>query len=281
MKSQTQFNWIFIIVAGAIILTFFVNFAFKFKSFQEEKLSIELLINFDNALTNLQASLFNTFDIIEIPKDVEITCNEFRIEDKNYDNNKLIFSPNILKDKIYIYYKQFNFPFNVENLYYIISPGNRFYLIVNDAESREYAESLIEDLPEKFRENIQIKATRQLTGKNIFINQNSANDANIILQDNKVSIYYNNKLYDDVNKELVYGIIFSENFECNYNKLKSSLEKTVDVYQNKVFLLQNSNCNYASFPQYLQRLKEMKYQDVNAVETLNKNLASQNCPTLY
>ena len=281
MKSQTQFNWIFIIVAGAIILTFFVNFAFKFKSFQEEKLSIELLINFDNALTNLQASLFNTFDIIEIPKDVEITCNEFRIEDKNYDNNKLIFSPNILKDKIYIYYKQFNFPFNVENLYYIISPGNRFYLIVNDAESREYAESLIEDLPEKFRENIQIKATRQLTGKNIFINQNSANDANIILQDNKVSIYYKNKLYDDVNKELVYGIIFSENFECNYNKLKSSLEKTVDVYQNKVFLLQNSNCNYASFSQYLQRLKEMKYQDVNAVETLNKNLASQNCPTLY
>ena len=83
MKSQSQFNWIFIIIAGAIILAFFVNFALKYKSLQEEKISVELLINLDNALFNLQASPFNTFDVVNVPKDLEITCNNFKIGNRN------------------------------------------------------------------------------------------------------------------------------------------------------------------------------------------------------
>ena len=90
MKSQIEFNWIFIIIAGAIILTFFVTFAFKYKSVQEEKLSVDLLINLDKALYNLQASPYATFDIIDIPKDLQITCDDLKIGDRSYSNNNLI-----------------------------------------------------------------------------------------------------------------------------------------------------------------------------------------------
>lgn len=282
MKSQSQFNWIFIIIAGAIILTFFVNFGLRYKSLQDEKLSIELLINLDNALFNLQASPFNTFDVVNIPKDLEITCNNFKIGNRNYSNDKLIFSPKHLKDKIYIYYKPFNFPFKIENFYYIISPDDKFYLIASDQKSREFAQSLINDLLGGFRQNIAIESTRQATGKNIFINTAAnINDVKIILQDNKISINYNNKLYEDLNQELVYGVIFSDNFDCVYNKLKPSLEKTISSYQSKLILLQSSNCNYSPFVQYLNKLRELKHENIKPVEALNQNLASLNCPVLY
>jgi len=281
MKSQAQFNWIFVIIAGAIILTFFVSFALKYKSLQDEKLSVELLINFDNALTNLQSTTFTVFDTIEAPKEIEITCSKFRIENREYDNDKLIFSPKNLKDKIYIYYRQFNFPFKIGNFYYIISPGNKFFLVHNDQKSREYAQALIDDLPDKFKQNVLSVSSRQPNGKNVFINSNAnANDVNIILQD-KISIYYNNKLYNDVNHELVYGAIFSDDFDCVYNKLKQNIDDVILSYPNKLILLQGSNCNYASSIQYLQNLKNLRYQDTKAVEELNKEMSSRNCPLIY
>src|SRR3989338_3661458 len=281
MKSQAQFNWIFVIIAGAIILTFFVSFALKYKSLQDEKLSVELLINFDNALTNLQSTTFTVFDTIEAPKEIEITCSKFRIENREYDNDKLIFSPKNLKDKIYIYYRQFNFPFKIDNFYYAISPGNKFFLVHNDQKSREYAQALIDDLPDKFKQNVLSVSSRQPNGKNVFINSNAnANDVNIILQD-KISIYYNNKLYNDVINELVYGAIFSDDFDCVYNKLKQNIDDVILSYPNKLILLQGSNCNYASSIQYLQNLKNLRYQDTKAVEELNKEMSSRNCPLIY
>jgi hypothetical protein len=231
----------------------------------------------------LQSSPYNTFDVIEIPKDVELTCTDIKIEDKNYPNTKLIFSPKTLKDKIYVYYKPFNFPFKVDNFYYIISPSDKFYLIYNDAKSREYADSLIENLPDRFKQNVLVSTTKQLNGKNIFINSNpgNANDIKITINQDKVSLNYKNKVYEDVPIELVYGAIFSDDFDCVYNKLKPNLEKTILTYQNKITLLQSSTCSYSPFMQYLSKLKEVKYTNTKSVEELNKNLASLNCPTLY
>ena len=284
MRAQSEFNWMFVIVAGVIILAFFVNFAFKYKSFQDEKLSIELLINLDNSLSTLQASPYSTFDTISLPRDLEITCNNLQIANKKYPNEKIIFSPKNLKDKIYIYYKQFNFPFKIENFYYIISSKDKFYLVynINDAISREFAESLINNLPDKFKQNVNLVSSKQPNGKNIFINLNSnTNDVKIFLNQDKTSISYNNKVYNDVNQELVYAAIFSDDFECNYNKIKPAMEKLILIYLNKLTSLQNSNCNYASFTTYLQKLKDLNYQDIKPVEELNKNLASLNCPVLY
>ncbi|MEK6834986.1 MAG: hypothetical protein AABX61_01850 [Nanoarchaeota archaeon] len=285
MRSQAEFNWIFIIVAGAIILTFFISFGLKYKSLQDEKLAIELLINFDNSLTNLQASSFNTFDVINVPKEIELTCNNFNIESKDYANTKMIFSPKKLNNKIYIYYKEFKFPFKVDSLYYILNQNNRYYLVYNsnDKKAEEFAQSLINDLPEKIKSNLIISNVKKTDGKNIFINSNLGNssDVKIVLNQDKILISKNKIIYDDVNKELVYGIIFSEDFDCVYNKLKSSLDKVIQVNQKKLVLLQGENCNYNNLIQYLTKLKTMHFSDTISLETLNLDLESKNCPTLY
>jgi len=280
MKGEIEFNWIFMLIAGVVILAFFFSFGIKYKNLQEEKLSIELLINLDNALLNLQSSSFNTFDKVDIPKDVKINCNELKIQDKNYKNTKFIFSPKELRDKIYIWFKPFNFPFKIDNFYYLISPKDKFYLIYNDQASKEFAESLINDLPEKFKDNIKAKNSRQPDGKNIFINSNQG-EVNINLNNEKINLNVKNKLYEDVSKELVYGAIFSDDFDCNYKKIKLSMEEIINNYKKKLVILQSSTCSYASIPNYLSKLKDLKFQDTKSIEELNKNLASINCPTLY
>ena len=137
----------------------------------------------------------------------------------------------------------------------------------------------------KFKQNIILVSSRQPNGKNIFINPSAgtnSNDVKIIVdQTDKISLYHKSKIYDDVNQEMVYGAMFSEDFDCIYNKTKASTEKIIPVYQNKLTLLQNPNCNYSPFTQYLNKLKDLKYQDTRAVEALNQNLASLNCPVLY
>lgn len=280
MKAQSEFNWIFVIMAGAVILTFFVSFGLKYKSLQDEKLSIELLINLDNSLTNLQASPFNVFDVINVPKDVEITCNKFIIGQRNYDNEKIIFSPKNLKGKTYIWYKPFNFPFKVDNFYYIINSLDKFYLVY-DAESKDFADLLIEGMPEKFKENAILVRNKQPNGKNIFLYDSATKDIKIIKKNDKISITYNDKFYDDVNIGLAYGAIFGNDFECNYAKSISSVEKISKIYQNKLVLLQDSNCNYAGFSKYLSNLNDLKNSDSISIENLNNALAGQNCPTLY
>ena len=92
MKSQSELNWIFIIVAGAIILIFLTGFAFKYKSLQEEKTSIELVNTLDNTLTSLKSSPFNTCDEISLPFEVQVTCNDIKINDQRFTTNNLLFS---------------------------------------------------------------------------------------------------------------------------------------------------------------------------------------------
>jgi len=279
MKAQEQFSWIFIVIAGAVILSFFATFAFKYQSLQEEKLAIELLINLDNAFFNLQSSPFNTFDIIEIPKNVQITCNSLKIGNRNYSSTNLIFSPKELNDKIYIWYKPFNFPFKADNFYYITSSKNKFYLIANDEKTREFAKSLVENLPDKIKQNFYIENIKQPNGKNIFLYNSQTNDVKIINQDNKFTVFYNDKIYEDASQELIYGAIFSDDFECLYNKLRLNLEDIIKTYGKKSLILQNSKCNYANFN--LKELKELRYQNAERIEKLNENLASLSCPPLY
>ena len=115
MKAQAELNWAFILISGAIILVFFTAFAFKYKSLQEEKLAIELLNNLDNTLTRLKSTPYTTYDEINLPVEVEITCDKIKINDQNFKTNNLLFSQAKLKNKMLIYYKQFKAPFKINN----------------------------------------------------------------------------------------------------------------------------------------------------------------------
>ena len=262
MKAQSELNWVFILVAGAIIIVFFTGFAFKYKSLQEEKLSIELLTKLDNSLTSLQSSPYNTITEINLLKDIEIKCNEIKIDNEEFKTKKLIFSQNKLKNKMLIYYKPFKVPFKIADFYFIID-GTKNNIYPKDQGSRIYLENLKENLPEKFKENFNIVNAK---GKEIQINQDS--------------FTINNKQYP-LHEDLVYASILSNDFECLYEKIKEKTNKAVIVYQNKANMLNQGNCNYGSFTPYLNKLKTLNFNAISSIESLNQNLVGRNCPALY
>ncbi len=269
MKSQSELNWVFVLVAGAIILAFFTGFAFKYKAMQEEKLAIEFVTGLDNSLTSLKTSPYATYTEIKIPKTVEIDCNKTRIDKSEFDTNNLIFSPKILKNKMLIYYKPFKTGFKVADFYFI-TDENKKYNLISDLSTKDYVENLKNNLPEK----LQSKFTSSSSNvKNIEIKNLNNNKINI------KSDTFNSQI--DLNDELVYGVIFSDDFQCLYQKVKDETKKVSEVYENKLSMLNNPNCNYPSFQPYLNNLKEFKLEYISSIETLNQELSGRNCPTLY
>ena len=278
---KAQFNWIFILVAGAILLIFFVSFAFKYKALQEEKLNIEILVNLDRSLTNLQSSPFTTIDEIKLPVELEVSCNNLIVNDKKYVNNNFLFSPNKLKNKMLILYKQFSMPFKITEFYYLISPDKKFFLVYNPGNSlaEQYIDNLIKDLPEKFKANV-VKATNAGNGKNIYFYNANVNATKIIVMQNKVNIITSLNTYEDVNEELIYAAVFSDNFDCNYNKLNKKANNIAKLYYEKAVLLQNSRCSYVAMANELNNFKLTQTKSTS-IETINEGLSFQDCPTLY
>lgn len=261
MKSQIQFNWIFVVVAGAIILLFFTGFAFKYKDLQEKKQEIIFLNNFDRALTNLQSSGFKTSTSLELPLDIKVECDGIYVNEKHETLN-LFFSPEELSDKIYVWYYPFEYPFRITNFYFLIDDEVNI-----ETNNPDLVDELIMDMPTTFRERVSLGV-----GKKINI-QGDINEG-IVIIDNKQYPYYG--------KALLYGAIFSDNYECLLNKVNLRVEDAIDSYQNKIDVLRLSGCNYNLISNKLNELKLTKdYDIIEDIENMNKDLASMDCPVVF
>ncbi|MEK6932349.1 MAG: hypothetical protein AABW56_00980 [Nanoarchaeota archaeon] len=267
MKSQAEFNWIFIIIAGAIILAFFTGFAFKYKALQEEKISIQLLTSLDNTLTSLKSSPFKTLDKINLPNEISITCNDIIVNEKKFKTNNLLFSQGKLSKEMLVYYRPFKLPFKIAD-FYLITDSNKRYNLIYDSSTQNYVVSLINDLPD----DLQAKFSYSTTEKTNMINIRITN-----LNDDKLRVN-NQELYK--NDDLVLAAIFSDEFSCMNEKIKLELNNVIQVYKDKSLTVNKDTCNYVPFLTYLDKLKN-DYSYSSSIEGINDNLAAINCPVLY
>ena len=264
MKSQIQFNWIFVVVAGAIILLFFTGFAFKYKDLQEKKQEIIFLNNFDKALTNLQSSGFKTSTSLNLPFELNVGCNNIYINEKHETMN-LFFSKNKLKDKIYIWYYPYEYPFKITEFYFLTDDSG----LNIETNNVNVINELIKDMPESFKNKIKVN---QGGSKRIDIQGNTEEGMVII----------NGKQYNYYGKGLLYGAIFSDNYACLLDEINSRFEGVINTYQNKINILQRSGCNYGLINSRLNELKLNKgYDLIGDIEDLNQGLASMDCPVVF
>ena len=258
MKGQIYFNWIFVIVIGAVMLTFFVGFAIKYKDMQEKKTEVIMLNNLDTALTNLKSSSFTTSTSINLPLDLSVNCDTNKgynifINERNWISH-LLASKTKLKDKMYIWYQPYEIPFKVTNFYYLIDDS------IVKINSNFYNE-IVEDMPETF--------------KNKMISD--PNGISIIGNINEGTI--DGKSY--LGKEMLYAGIFSENYTCFYENVKNEIGKSILIYQNKARIL-SRECNYGLILSQLNNLQNsFSYQTVERLTQLNKDLVSRDCPALF
>lgn len=150
---EVQFNWIFVLIVGALILVFFINISNAQRKSADQTLAYDLLSKVDlimnGALTIPKTG--QVFDMPNIPFNLE--CNRVTaLGVSRQFPDRITFGPDELKGKkLVIWSQDWTVPFKVSNFLYLTTSNVR-YVIVANSDDPQY--SVAEDWYNKLPENI-------------------------------------------------------------------------------------------------------------------------------
>ena len=297
-KSQIdiQFNWIFVIVAGAIILLFFASIVYKQFSKSEASVSRKVIDLLDAIFTGSEVST-STARPIGIPDiDINLICDntgmsEFEIAGTGSMRaipSTPFFAPNKLKgNTITTWALDWSVPFKVTNFLFITSPKVRYYFVGDDTYN------LLSYLPPDnmmTKEKINPQDISSLNDKNnykvrfiildplistITLPSFFSNiDVSAIKITNEEIIFYKRKgltfetegTVNYITKTELYAAIFTEDFtsyKCNMRKAFKRLEYVSQVYGGRALTLNIGACNY-----------DLAVESLSSMNSLAKNCYS-------
>lgn len=296
-KAQMQFNWAFVIVAGAVILGFFITFTVKYIDIQNMKEGAIIASDTYNTLLTLQTIGFKTD--LEIPlsliTDLDFSCNKMLVGSFNSSvglKKEFIFSPEKMRtSKLDVWIQSWKYPFKIANLFYLSSKEKKYYILYdpNDQKIAEFVNQL--DFPKRFNvEKITVYPNNLDENSRVISFTNKDGDVKITPDENgKATI--NNKDYPLFGMPLVYGAIFSEDYPCILDKLMKKYLTILEIYKTKADYLYaiDKDCDYSQIRFTLNTLRdkiESKNYDeiknyVNILNEQNSNLLTNDCSPLY
>src|SRR3989338_1570953 len=155
---EVQFNWIFVLVVGAIILVFFFGFVQKQKSFAEDKNAARFMNDMEAILVGAQVSKESAFPI-NIPRlPIEFKCDDACLctygvggVTQNYKGIN-IFAPDPLEGtQMILWSKEWKFPFRVTNFIFGGSERTKYYIVYdNTQQSNQWKNVLEKNFPVNF-----------------------------------------------------------------------------------------------------------------------------------
>lgn len=153
---EIQFNWIFILVAGAAILLFFTAVVVKQKSISDASTKAVVLKSIDAIITG--ASLVADATKPEsIPSSkIDVECNRVSVGgvSKSYQN-LILFSPgSIVGNEFRWQTLAFSAPYRATNLLFMTSDKLRYVLIGDSSLAKEINKSLPSDMKKEFYQSI-------------------------------------------------------------------------------------------------------------------------------
>lgn len=155
-QVEVQFNWIFVLIVGVIILSFFIVLAMRQKEASEQNINIGFFVNFEKAVSGVSAVEGKTL-LFEIPAmDLRYDCtsacdcaayaglSRAKTQSKLFRfDERIIFSPNRIKgNNLLTWSKDWSYPFRITNFLLMTSPEVK-YLIEDSSLGRQ----LFKDLP--------------------------------------------------------------------------------------------------------------------------------------
>ena len=157
-QIQVQFNWIFVIIVGAVILAFFFSIIFSMGKTSETKVDISLANQFNTIITTTNQKI-GTVKQYSVPKvDLNFECLEnegvyyfalgdLKARDTKYD---LFFSPRTLNDKyLYTWTQEWKAPYGIGTFLYLTNSQNMYAFISNSTNNYQF-----EELTENFPNNL-------------------------------------------------------------------------------------------------------------------------------
>jgi len=147
---ELQFHWIFVLIAGALILAFFFSVAQKQRQYSQEKLQLTLATDIENIFTGAIASRGTAQTLPVPPQGIAFECSEgcsceFRIEKAPRQfGDKAMFAPEILKDQeIVVWSLELKMPYRVINFLYLTNPNIKYYFV---HQEEGFSQSLLKQL---------------------------------------------------------------------------------------------------------------------------------------
>ncbi len=269
---ELQFHWIFILIAGALILAFFFGVAQKQSELSQERLQLTLAIEMENIFTGAIISKGTAQKLPVPPQGIEFECNEgcaceFRIEKaaKQF-GDKAMFAPALLADQdITVWAQEFKLPYRVTNFLYLTNPNIKYYLVYeNETLSKGLLQQITNLIPsiisyetKTIPELTSLKAENYQHTKFVLLNVDpptlddsfrKANANAIKIDQNGISFYEKEgtrltavKYLSYVGLPSIYAAIFSADhtmYECGLRTAFRKLSHVSKIYAERAETLQ-------------------------------------------
>jgi hypothetical protein len=130
---EIQFNWLFVLIIGAVILTLFTSIIISQKNVSETSKNAFILKNMAAILSGSEVST-GTINVLEIPQtNIRFRCNTYSIGavSKQLDVMNVFTPSNLEGNRIISMTLDFSMPYRVTNLVFLTNPNYRYIFIGN------------------------------------------------------------------------------------------------------------------------------------------------------
>src|SRR3989338_10295592 len=173
---EVQFNWIFVLIAGALIVLFFIMVVSKQRQLSDSKLAVKVLNQLQTIIAGAEVSTSTASTFQTGSNDVRIDCTgcpcSYIIENlygsPSFDyNGRVIFAPARLQGpEIKAWALDWNMPFKVTNFLYLTSDGVRYIFVYKDNAAQKIANALKKELPQNI--DIEVLPNQLVNFKNVY-----------------------------------------------------------------------------------------------------------------
>lgn len=315
----SEYNWIFVLVAGAFILAFFVMFVFKYVELQDKKMSAAAGRAFDEALTTLESGeLYLDDEMFDLGLSVKIdmVCDEqgeAKYLVNNYYDHKfgdiILFSDQHYETKSFdAWINEWNEGFFISNFVYLADPNKVFYIVFDEANAPDVLGNI--DLPKVFNVNyvklseFNIKdIENKKNPRVVFITNSVPPTLNVPVlfidrKNNKLAFIENGQKFADtyLSDALMFGAIYSgdyNNYQCMRDRAFKRLSKLAELYSLKASVLNrlitDSKCDYSAIQLTLEKLSQFAVDNNGQMirdlsdfaTTQNQELGGKGCAVVF
>ena len=305
-QVESHFSWIFVLVAGAVILAFFFSVVQKQRELSDQKLSISLVSDFE-AIISSAAVAKGTTQILPIyNQELDFSCGticDCKMSVGGFSKpfrDKIIFAPQQISGRNMILWTlDWKDPFRIANFVYASDDSTHYWFIGDSNTIKSYIP--LDKLPASIKPTI-VELPQQITGdakKNrvVFFKtvqsgdvdaiQNIAGVSALWIKDNtnlefRWGAALNKKLttatYENLQEKLL-GAIFSEEGE-----LYSCQAKEADSRKTTITSIYTARAANLTGKTSADRGCDAWYRAVGSettFEEINQNLLQLSCPTIY
>lgn len=255
---EMQFHWIFVLIIGAVILTFFFSVVQKQKTLSQQKISLSLSTDFDAVFTSALESK-GTAQPMQFPQlETKFVCTKtcdcfYEIEGSRPTqfNDKVIFpSKNYKNVKAFAWTLDWKQPFRIANFLYILHPNTRYYFVYdeNNPESLKLAEQVNRTLPQELpvtivsQDNLEALSPKTEKAVFAFLYTNGHSPSRfkeprlIEFTSETEAVLENNRHLSYLGVQPLLAIVFSEDpqfYECGMKQAMLRLRTLAELFKQR------------------------------------------------